>query len=519
MSAAIAADPPRIERGTNPQSQTIGKRACPNAPGGLVWVPYSDPCPGSDEAKPGSGQGAVSDQGRERQQRVDEESLRQAREAEKREDAAKIADGPALARRFQPVFDEVRVDEYRGFLDQFYLMTKPSVKVFVIGSSQSNDNLGQAYRSDPEFWGALFLRMGLAYLEDAEVHRSQPDAGAGLDYLFRARDLGFADAYDLLDQMSTLGLDWIVPKQWSGRFAEAVRKWRESGATGTRPALKLSAPLNLAERRKAMAPYLSAARQREAVEEARIETAKRAADAARARIRLSPEAVRLIQQQDALISKALTRSAKYASGFFSSSFDPAAALPRDQVVSLLTEARAALVQIERQWSEQLGSRRAGKGLTGLRQASASEDCTAPNPSACASLVRLLDAVSYQDEPPKGFGDARDKLALVACHTEHDALSCSMTGSDALARGRYPDGEKTAAKALGYFALACGAEKAVVPQGSPCSAAGLCLLKGRCGPQEIDLAADFFELACAHEAARDCNTWRREVQRARQQANR
>ncbi len=45
-TAALAADPPRVEGLSNPQSQSIGKKACTDGPGPAVFVPQGDPCPG-----------------------------------------------------------------------------------------------------------------------------------------------------------------------------------------------------------------------------------------------------------------------------------------------------------------------------------------------------------------------------------------------------------------------------------------------------------------------------------------
>lgn len=48
--AAGAADPPRIEPLSNPQSQSIGRKVCPGLPG--VYVPLFDPCPGERAPAP-----------------------------------------------------------------------------------------------------------------------------------------------------------------------------------------------------------------------------------------------------------------------------------------------------------------------------------------------------------------------------------------------------------------------------------------------------------------------------------
>jgi len=410
--------------------------------------------------------------------KANQESLARAREREKRENAEKIAAARPFAEQFQPVFDQVRVGEYKPYISRFATdLSKPSQ--WIMGSNVSGNEMEEAWKRDPTFWGPLFLRMAVARIELTEAEQPSNWMLDAELYLSIAGHLGYQDEADqVFSQIALRRLDSFVSDKVS--FEKGVARWRDAVALGKQSALKAPAPINLTERHNAHVVQLETARQQA---QAQIAAAARADDALR-RQRMSAEAAttkRLLAAVDARWR---------AAGI---DFPLLARLSRQQEAALVEEAQTAATQYEAGVIRRGSRPEQLRGLEAIKAAFDPASCSTSVATNCMPVLLASEqaASAYRDDY---LNTIQHNLGMVECHARRVPLACRYAGSSRDAK----IGEQQAqARRLAYLTLSCALPGEVKGFMSRCDFIAEEVKSGTFGPPDTAILSDLYRLTCAN----------------------
>lgn len=435
--------------------------------------------------------------------RADPASLERARAREKQGNAATLAAARPFAEQFRPVFDQVRIDEYKPFVNRFPELIKPSMRIF--GSVESGNEMWAAQQQDAGFWGPLYLRMAVACIELGRLDAYDGWVAKGLEYLSAARKLGYPDADEILYQMSILGLASLVPERYGERaaFTKDVERWREAAASANPPKLKMSPRIDLAARYGTFAARRQAEQERvAAVAKAAEEAArqKAAVDAARAdEARQQRDEVKRqrdqVRQQEIAVQAATSQrvlaavDARWrAAGI---DYPLSARLPPEREAALVQDALSAVPRYEAAILGPGVREKDRRALQALKAALAGGNCSPGAATDCMALLVASQEAAYVF-PDDNLDTIRHDLGIVECHARRVPLACRLAGD-----GKRKDAgdRQFQAQRLAYWTLSCISPGELKGFGARCDLAWL-LERGEFGPPDAALANDVNRLSCA-----------------------
>jgi len=392
------------------------------------------------------------------------------------------------------VFDQVSVERYSGYVERFKELQRPSGR-YVGHISESDVQMASAVRNDPAFFGPLNLRMAVACVEMAQAGMGDRWSEEAISFLREARNLGYPDAKEMMNQITTLGLGSLFDK-FTGSVAEGAAEWRQADASGTRPQLKISPPINLAERLKIYA-------QRRQAEQERVAAAARAAEEA-ARQKATAEAARTeetARQKLAAEAGTIHRTLKAVDARWRAAgidYPLLAPLSRQREASLVQETLSALAQYEEGVVRRGSQPKQVRGLEAMKAALASANCS---PSVAANCMPLLIASdeaygAYLDQP---LNTIRHHVGVVECHARRLPVACRRASEEA---GRSAENGGLT-KELAYLTLSCVSPGEMKGFTKRCDFIAYFLLKGDYGSPDTALANDLYRIACAYGDSGSC----------------
>lgn len=421
---------------------------------------------------------------------ADQDAYKQAVAREVREHAEKVAAMKPLGEGFQRVFDDVNVEKYGGYVFSFRELN--TTAHYTIGSSDSSAGMQATRRDNADFLGPLYLRMAVACVELEWAGRGKGCTESAMSYLWQARDLGYPDANEIMDQIVTLGLDSLFPADYRGSLAGGAQDWRRASSSGRRPQLVVSPRIDLAERQRTYAVRLQAERERDATSAREAEEAARQNAAAESARMEEVRRQRLAAQSTTIQRILKTVDARWRAA--SIDYPLLAPLPRQKAASLLNDAATALERYEDGVVRRGSQPKQVRGVELMKAAFASGSCS---PGAAANCMRLLVEIqeadnSYRDDY---MNIIKHHVAVVECHARRVALACRLAdfqppqseGSDA----------QRQAKELAYMTMSCvspGEMKGFF--NNRCSIVAYKLLSGGFGSPDAALANDLYRIACA-----------------------